>query len=171
MPLDSGVATPAVYPGSANAGALYAKGSIVNAQASGIYISPGIPLDPGGVSFTAEADVNHVLSVDSGRAELAPGRDNSAGAFEVVVSPAYFDVVPNVELEFPIGITYNLFGRSQFDATQNHGTGSVTFGLTAIYRTTWTAALTYKDYLGAPNPTINSLADRGYLSFNMQHTF
>jgi hypothetical protein len=171
MPLDSGVGTPAVYPGSANAGALYAKGSVVNAQVSGIYISPGIPLDPGGVSFTAEADVNHVLSVDSGRALLTPGRDNSAGAFEFVVTPAYFDVVPNVELEFPIGITYNLFGRSQFDSTQNHGTGSVSFGLTAVYRTTWTAALTYKDFLGAPNPSINSLADRGYLSFNMQHTF
>jgi len=171
MPLDSGAASSTDYPGSANAGALYAKGSIINAQVSAIYVSPGIPLDPGGVSFDAEADVNHVLSVDSGRALLTPGRDNSAGAFEVVMTPAYFDVIPNVELEFPIGLTYDLFGRSQFDATENHGTGSVTFGVTAIYRTTWTAGLTYKDYLGAPNPTINALADRGYLSFNVEHTF
>ncbi len=165
-----GVANTA-YPGSGNAGALYPVGSTVAAQVSGIYITPPLPLDPGGMTIIGEFAMNHVVSVDSGRNDLEPGRSPSAGAFEIVATPAYYDVLPNLELQFPIGLTYNLFGRSQVDLNMNHGTGSVSFGVTATYRTTWIAGLTYNTYLGRPDPILNPLADRGYLSFNIQHTF
>jgi hypothetical protein len=172
MPLVSGAAYVADYPGSANAGALYAKGSTMAGQVSAVYLSPGIPIDPGGVSVTAEYAMNHVLSVDENKNELTTGRDNTAGQFEAVVTPTYFfNFLKNIELQFPVGIEYNLFGRSEIDSTENHGTGSVSFGVTAIYLTTWTAGLTYKDYFGAADPTLNPLADRGYLAFNVEHTF
>ncbi len=170
MPLDSGAAF-SPYPGSANAGALYAVGSTVAAQASVLYVSPGIPLDPGGVSLAGEFAMNHVLSVDANKAELYPDRDNSAGAAEVVVTPTYFEVLPNTEMQFPIGITYDLFGRSKIDATMNHGTGAVSLGITATYRVTWIAGLTYKDFFGKADPINNPNADRGYVSFNVEHTF
>jgi hypothetical protein len=64
------------YPGSANAGALYPVGSTMAAQISEIYVSPGIPFDPNGLSITSEFAMNHVLSVDGGRAALDPGRDH-----------------------------------------------------------------------------------------------
>jgi len=171
MPLDSGLGAPAVYPGSANAGALYAVGSTFAAQASTIYVSPGIPLDPGGVQINGEFAMNHVISVDSGKALLAPDRNSTAGEFETVITPTYYGVLPNLELQFPIGLTYDLFGRSQIYSYENHGTGSVSLGVTATYRATWTAGLTYNDYLGKADPSLNPLADRGYLSFNMEHTF
>jgi hypothetical protein len=171
MPLDSGAAATGTITGPANSGALYAKGSTMAAQASAIYVSPGIPLDPGGFTVDGEIEFNHVISVDSGRSELTPGRQASAAAFEFVATPAYFEVLPNTELEFPVGLTYDLLGRSEIDSTMNHGTGNVSFGVTAVYRTTWSAGLTYKDYFGRPDPTLNPLADRGYLSFNMEHTF
>jgi hypothetical protein len=171
MPLVSGAAFETSYPGSANAGALYAKGSTMAAQASAIYVSPGIPLDPGGVTIDGEVAMNHVISVDQNKAELTPGRQATAAAVEAVATPAYFNVFPNTELEFPIGITYDFLGRSEIDSTMNHGTGSFSFGVTAVYRTTWTAGLTYHDYFGKADVNLNPLADRGYLSFNMEHTF
>jgi hypothetical protein len=92
-----------------------------------------------------------------------------------VIEPTYYpDFLPNTEVEFPIGFTYDLFGRSQVDATMNHGTGAVSVGVTAVYKATWTAGLTYNDYIGAPNPNLQGspgIADRGYLSFNVEHTF
>jgi hypothetical protein len=171
MPLDSGAAGIAVYPGSANAGALYAVGSTWAAQTSFIYVTPPVPIDPGGITLDGEFAMNHVLSVDSGKALLAPGRDNTAGQFEVVATPAYFNVFPNTELEFPISFSYNLFGRSQINGQENHGTGSVSAGITVVYRSTWTAGLVYNDYIGAANPTLNPVADRSYLNFNIEHTF
>jgi len=171
MPLDSGAAFVPTYPGPANDGALYAKGSTGAAQASFIYVSSGLPLDPGGVTVDGEVAFNHVFSVDSGRAELTPGRQATAGGAEVVATPAYFEVFPNTELEFPVGLTYDFLGRSEVDSTMNHGTGSLSLGITAVYRTTWTAGLTYHDYLGKADTTLNPLADRGYVSFNVEHTF
>jgi hypothetical protein len=171
MPLDSGAAFVPTYPGPANGGALYAKGSTGAAQASFIYVSPGIPGDPGGVTLDGEVAFNHVFSVDSGRAELTPGRQATAGGAEIVATPAYFEVFPNTELELPIGLTYDFLGRSEVDQTMNHGTGSFSLGVTAVYRTTWTAGVTYHDYFGKADTTLNPLADRGYVSFNVEHTF
>jgi hypothetical protein len=53
----------------------------------------------------------------------------------------------------------------------NHGTGNVTFGVSATYRTTWIATVTYKDFFGKADPNLNPLADRGYVDLNLQHTF
>jgi len=171
MDLVSGLGVPATYPGSANAAPQYAVGSTMAAQVSFTDATAGIPLDPGGVALAGEFAMNSVLSVDSGKQFLAADRNATAGAFELVVTPTYFDVLPNTELQFPVGITYNLFGRSEVDGGMNHGTGNFSLGVTATYRATWIAGLTYDDYLGAPSPTLNSLADRGYLSFNIEHTF
>jgi hypothetical protein len=123
--------------------------------------------------MTGEFAMNHVLAYDkANKAALTPGRDSSAGAFQFVLAPTYFlNILQNLELQFPIGMEYGLFGRSQIDQNMNHGCGSVNVGVTATYLTTWTAGLTYNDYLGAPNPEFNDLADRGYVSFNIEHTF
>lgn len=171
MPLVTNAAPFSDYPGSANAGALYPVGSTFAAQLSWIYLSPALPLDPDGATFTGEIAMNHLLSVDKNKAALAPGRDSTAGVVDFSVSPTYDNVLPSLSLQFPIGINYNLFGRSQIDSTMNHGTGTLDVGVTAIYRQNWTATLNYQDYLGRPDPTLNSIADRGYVSFNIQHTF
>jgi hypothetical protein len=161
------------YPGNSNNNTAYATGSTMAAQISAIYVSPGIPFDPGGVSFVGEYAMNHVLAYDdANKAALTPGRDSTAAAVQFVVTPTYFlNILQNLELQFPVGLEYGLFGRSQIDQSMNHGCGSVNVGVTATYLTTWTAGLTYVDYIGAPNPTYNDLADRGYVSFNIEHTF
>jgi hypothetical protein len=57
-----------------------------------------------------------------------------------------------------------------------HGTATFNIGVTAVYKSIWTASLTYQDYLGKPtmladNTTYNTLADRGYVSLNLQRSF
>jgi hypothetical protein len=158
-------------PGNANSDPLYPVGDTIAGQASAIYVSPGIPLDPGGVSVDGEVEFNHLVTVTANRAALAQGRQGSAAAFEVVLTPTYYDVLPNLQLGFPIGITYNVLGNSEIDGSMQHGTGAFTLGVTATYKETWVAAVTYKDYLGAPNASFNGLADRGYVSLNLQHSF
>jgi len=77
---------------------------------------------------------------------------------------------------FPIGVTYDFLGRSQVDSSIQHGDGVFDLGVTAVYNVNWTASLAYQDYFGKPSisaqdTTYNSLADHGYVSLNLQHTF
>ena len=171
MPLVSAAAPGSSFPGSANAGALYPVGSTVAAQISSIYITPGIPLDPGGITFSGEAAMNHVVSVQKNQALLEPGRNQTAAAFQFTVSPTYDNLLPDLDLSFPIGFKYNFLGRSMIDTTMNHGTGFFNLGVAATYRTVWNAALTYQDYIGKADPTLNPYADRGYVEFSVQRTF
>jgi len=81
-------------------------------------------------------------------------RSSTAAQLQVVVTPSYYDVIPNLQLTFPIGLGYDFYGRSMVDPTENNGTGSVNVGVTATYRVTWIASVTYNDYIGAANPLI-----------------
>jgi hypothetical protein len=157
--------------GNANSDPLYPTGNTVAGQASAIYVSPGIPLDPGGVTVDGEIGFNHVLSVTANDASISQGRTSTAADMEVVATPNYYNVIPNLTLGFPIGFTYNLLGRSMIESTENHGTGSINFGVTATYKVTWIASMTFNDFLGAPNTVLNGLADRNYILLNFQHSF
>ncbi len=174
MPLVSGGAFVEHYPGSANSGALYPVGSTIAGQVSGVYVSPGVPLDPGGFTALGEVAFNHVISVDSGKAALTPGRNATAAALQFTVSPTYDDVLPNLDVQIPVGLSYNFLGDSQIDATMNHGYGSYNFGVSATYRQVWTGGITYVGYFGKANPNLQdipSLVDRSYVSFNITRTF
>lgn len=158
-------------PGNANSNPLYPVGNTMAAQISSIYLSPGIPFDPGGVSISGEVAMNHVLSVTANKNALAPGLQATAAAFQVVITPTYYDVLPSLNVTFPLGITYDFLGRSEIDSSMYHGNGIFNIGVTGTYKVNWIASLTYQDYLGAPNTSYNGLADRGYISLNLQHSF
>lgn len=163
---------------NANSNPAYPVGDTWAAQVSAVYLSPGIMFDPGGVTMLGEIGFNHVLAVTANKENLTdiPQRTSTAAQFQFLVTPNYYDVLPQLNLSFPIGLAYGFYGRSEIDATENHGTGSVNFGVTATYRTTWIASLTYNDYIGAPNPLITegaepAIADRSFVLLNLQHTF
>jgi hypothetical protein len=162
-------------PGGANNDALYPVGNTLTFLSSAIYGSPSLSFDPGGVTVTGEVEYVHLLGVTANKAALAPGRSSSAAAFDVQVEPAYFNVWPNVELQFPVSLTYDFAGNSQVDSTMNHGTGEFTAGVVVTYKQNWSGSLNYVDYLGRPGlsnePNVSQLADRGYITFNLQHTF
>jgi hypothetical protein len=162
-------------PGNANSDPLYPVGNTMTFLTSAIYVSPDLPIDPGGITVTAENELVDVLDVTTNKSDLVPGRSKAAGQFDVEVEPAYYNVLPNLGLQFPVSLTYDYAGNSQMDLTMNHGTGQFTAGITATYLQTWIASLNYVDFLGSPGlsdaPNRSSLADRGYVTFNIQHTF
>lgn len=148
-------------------------GTTLAGQASGIYLSPPLPLDPGGVSATGEVAFNHVLSVNSGKENLTMGRNATASAFEFSLSPTYDSVLPNLDLTIPVGLTYDFLGNSEVDSTMNHGYGSYNLGVSATYYHVWNGSITYVGYFGRPNGNLQGTAaivDRGYISFNLSRS-
>jgi hypothetical protein len=146
-------------------------GDTLSAQFSAIDVTPGVPLDPGGMTIEGEVGFTHVLTVTRNRDLLTQGRQATAATTSFDIIPSYNDVLPNLDLTFPIGIGYNFLGRSEIDSTENHGTGDFNIGVSGTYNTVWTASLVYYDYLGHANTNLNPLADRGYVEFNVQRTF
>jgi len=177
VPLDSGFGllyNPVTYApvaGNANSHPLYAVGDTVDAQASVFYISPAFIGDPGGATVIGEVQGNKLVEVTANQSALVQGRNPTAVAFDVEVEPTYYNVLPNLEVQFPISVDFTVLGRSQIASNVNHGTGTIDVGVSATYQTTWIGTLSYQDYLGAPSPSYNADADRGYVSFNVQHTF
>ena len=161
----------------------YPVGDTWAGQVSAIYISPGVPFDPGGIAYSGEIGFNHLLKITANPDNLTspnsltdPGLKRSATAvdMEFVITPNYYAVLPHLDIGLPVGLAYNLYGRSSIDSTENHGTGSVTFGVTATYKVVWVANLTFHDQIGAANPLLigePSTADRNYVLLNIQRSF
>jgi hypothetical protein len=168
-------AGPNANYGNASNDPLYPVGNTLTGLTSFIYGSPSITFDPGGVTLVGEVEYVKVLGVTANKTELAPGRTSSAAAFDISVTPAYFNVLPDLEVQFPVSLSYNFAGNSQMDSSMNHGTGSVAVGITGTYKQVWTASVNYVDYYGKPGPAlapnVTQDADRGYLTFNLQRTF
>ena len=168
-----------ILPGqNANGHPGYPVGTTWDAQLSSLYVTPGIPLDPGGVTISGEIILNHLIHVSENRwpafaggTGLGTGGQATAGAFDIGVTPTYNDVLPNLQITLPVSITYDYLGRSYVDSTIYHGTGVFDAGVTATYKVNWIASLSYQDYLGKPDAVHNGLADRGFVSLNLQHTF
>jgi hypothetical protein len=149
----------------------YPVGDTWDAQLSTLYITPGVPLDPGGITISGEIILNHLIKVTQNRELLAQGGQATAGAFDLSVTPTYNDVLPGLQVTFPVSINYNYLGRSDVDSGLYHGTGVFDAGVAATYEINWIASLSYQDYLGKPDVAHNGLADRGFVSLNLQHTF
>jgi hypothetical protein len=168
-----------LQPGqNANDNPGYPVGNVWDAQVSAIYVTPAVPFDPGGLSLSGEIILNHLINVtqnrwatSAGGTGLGTGGQGTAGAFDISITPTYNNVLPNLQVTFPLGLTYNYLGRSYVDSTLYHGTGTFNAGVTATYKVNWIASLSYQDYLGKPDSVNNPLADRGYVSLNLQHTF
>ncbi len=162
--------------GDANGNPAYPVGNWSTALLSGIYGSPALSYDPGGITFIGEAEWVQLLGATRHKNLLVPSRSAGAVAFDAEAIPAYFGVLPNLELTFPISISYNVLGNSEVDGSMNHGTGSYSLGISATYRATWTASLSYVGYYGSIPKTMDTAstqpnADRDYINFNVQHTF
>ena len=178
MNLVNETGNPTSPTSNTNSNPAYPVGDTWAAQVSAVYLSPALRFDPGGITALGEIGFNHVLRVTANKANITnvPHRSTTAAQFQFLVQPNYYDVLPQLELSFPLGLAYGFYGRSEIDPTENHGTGNVNFGLIATYKTTWIASVTYNAFIGAPNPLIGlgaepSIADRNYVLLNFQHSF
>jgi hypothetical protein len=146
----------------------YAVGDTLQAQLSSVStLSPG-PLWQG-ADLSAEIAANDRLNVTSGAAELAPGRDTFAAAFRAVLEPHYYEVLPALDLSLPIGLGYNMIGKSSVDSSMNNGAGDFELGVSATYQTVWQGSLTFTHYYGPPDR--QPFADRDFVSLSVERTF
>jgi hypothetical protein len=134
-----------------------------------IHGAPALRFDPGGITFTGAVEWEHMFRVTQNKGLLQPDRSSQSAAIDVQVEPAYFEVLPNLELQFPVSFSYNVAGNSQWNAAMNQDTGSIL----AIYRENWIASLNHVGRVGInpTDPEIQALADRGDLWPNQQPMF
>lgn len=170
----------------------YATGKTAHLNLSGIYVLNKSGLWDGG-ALVAELAWNRLMSVDKnpgtvGFGGLDPNTTRSAMAFRMIFEPQYFQVLPGLDLSFPIGLGYNFGGRSSaiFNfAGGASNAGDVSVGIKAKYQNAWNVGLNYTAFFGKENtftvadprtPTRmlsygQTQKDRNYLSFNVSRTF
>jgi Protein of unknown function (DUF1302) len=138
----------------------------------------------GQVSIVAERPANALWDRATLEAELAAntllgttvdsqGRDptttRSAAAIEGQLAFDYFHVLPALDLSPFVAATYGIGGRSSVDPEMVGGTGEVTIGVRATFRSVWHVEVRLTDYIGSADS--QPLADRSFFAFNVRRTF
>lgn len=146
----------------------YATGNTLQAQLSSVStLSPNAVWQ--GADFSAEIAANDRLNVTQSADLLASGRDSFAAALRAVFEPHYYEVLPALDLSVPIGVGYDLIGKSSVDSSMNDGAGDLEIGVSATYRTVWEGSLTFTHFVGPPDR--QPFGDRDFISISLQRTF
>lgn len=170
-----------------NGNPLYAVGNSAHAQVSAIYLFSPSALWDGG-TFLGEIAANRRTSITKNASALDPNTTRDAWGLRFIFEPAYFQVLPGLDITVPIGVGYNPSGRSstmlKFNrATIDHG-GDFSIGVNGKYQNAWKIALNYTKYIGSEDAFLTpnsgpgavlaykqSLKDRDFISFSIQNTF
>ena len=147
--------------------ALYARGSVLNATFSGIYLTPPLPLLPNGATVDGEVVMNEILGFSEYKQNRLPGTTRGGGAFEATVTPDWFPA-SGIEIDFPVGLTSTFLGDSAFTSS-NAGTGTIDVGVKAIYKSNLTLGVNYQRYYGPVfrQPDL----DRDFVTAYIQRSF
>jgi hypothetical protein len=165
---------------------LYAVGDTAHFNLNGIYVLQASPLWDGG-AFLAELAYNKRLDITDNEAALAQNSTEDAWALRMIFEPTYFQVLTGLDLSVPMGMGWNIAGRSSAIGNFNGGSsaaGDMSVGLKGVYRTVWNAGLSYVKYFGSeetftvphnsPGPHLSfaqTLADRDFISFYITRAF
>lgn len=183
MPLTAvgNVVVDPTYKGDGRDNPLYPVGKTLHAQVSAIHVFKSSPLWQG-ASFLGELAFNRRLSVTKNSDQLDPNTTRDALAARFIFAPEYFQVLPQVDIQVPIGVGYGISGRSSINGlgfpAENGGDFSI--GVKADYQKLWYASLNYTRFFGRTGPVVNSLGqlsydqqlkDRDFISFSLQRTF
>ncbi|NMG43032.1 DUF1302 family protein [Aromatoleum toluvorans] len=138
-----------------------------------------------GASFIGEFAFNRRLKITDNASQLDPRATRDASALQFIFQPEYFQVLPGLDLQVPIGVAYGLSGRSSVNGAlfpAEHG-GNVSIGVKGEYQKTWQASVNYTHYIGSPGSIIryntavpqlsydNFHGDRDFVSLSIQRTF
>ncbi|HJW04754.1 MAG TPA: DUF1302 domain-containing protein [Azospira sp.] len=169
-----------------NSNPAYPVGNSLHFNASAISVLGASPLWQG-ASFIGELAFNQRLSITKNADQLDPLATKSATAIQFVFQPEYFQVLPGLDIQVPIGVGYGINGRSSVAGVSalmpaEHG-GNISIGIKGEYQKTWQMGLNYTHYFGpsgsvikynAPAPELsykNFHGDRDFISLSVQRTF
>lgn len=138
-----------------------------------------------GASFIGEFAFNRRLSIRKNSDQLDPIATRDAGAVQFVFTPEYFQVMPGLDLQVPVGMSYGLFGRSSVNGAlfPSHKGGNFSVGLKAEYMKKVQASLNFTHFYGSSGAIVkydtdvpelsykNFHGDRDFISFSIQRTF
>lgn len=181
-----------VNPTADNEGnAPYALGNTFHANLSAISVFPASALWDG-ASLVAETAYNRLLKVThapTGIPGAVPDALNTTHtrdhlAARLVFQPEFFQVLPQLDLQVPIGLGVGLYGRSAvFQLVPEHG-GDMSIGFNFDYQKLWKAGVQYTHYFGAGAPAPSMAAgidtyasykqyykDRDFVSLSVQRSF
>lgn len=168
----------------------YAVGNTLHANLSAISIFSGNSLWDG-ATVIGELAFNRLLSVTRNPTNpmfpngvLNTTHTRDAWAMRVLFQPEYFQVLPGLDMQVPIGLGYGISGRSAvFQIAPEHG-GDVSIGLNFDYQKTWRAGLQYTHFFGSEGaaPSLNPATatqagykqyyrDRNFVTLSVQRTF
>lgn len=165
---------------------LYAVGKTGHFNLSGIYVLQPNALWGGG-AWLVELAGNRTLAVTKNRAALDANTTRDAWALRTIFSPAYFQVLPGLDIEVPMGLGWNFSGRSSAIGNFNGGSshaGDMSLGVTGTYQNTWKMGLNYVHYFGDEFSFVTpqnssqvvlsfkqTLKDRDFVSLNISRAF
>jgi hypothetical protein len=170
--------TPADAPGD------YAVGNSAHAQLSWLYSVAPNPLFRDS-TWLGEIAWHRLTGITRNEKNLDPNTTRQAVALRTVFSPKFTQLLPGWDLEVPVGLGYNLYGRSpvitNFNGIGGEHAGDFTLGLKGTYLAQWRVAANYTHYLGKalPNVTVDGsrfnfgqpLKDRDFVSLTASTTF
>jgi hypothetical protein len=159
----------------------YATGDTVHANISAlITLAPNVVAEESSIS--AEIAANRVMRINSDTEQyFATYAKRNALGWTVSYTPTYRQVLPSLDLEFPITWNFSPLGKSGAVGPgfgTNHG-GYASFGMNGTFRETWKFGLSYTHYYGPKAPGASqgyttfaqSLYDRDFMLLSVSHTF
>ncbi len=165
----------------------YARGNSLHVNLSAISVHPANSLWDA-ASVVSELAFNRLLSVTHKPSQTFFESQNTthtrdAFAMRTVLQMEYFQVLPTVDLQIPIGIGYGISGRSAVvNLSPEHG-GDFTVGANATIDHSWKAGLNYTHYFGNAGTATSKSSigpyasydqpykDRDFIAFSLQRTF
>lgn len=164
----------------------YPVGDSLHFNVSAISVLGASPLWQG-ASFIGELAYNQRLKITKNASLLDPLATKNATAVQFVFQPEYFQVLPGLDLQVPIGVGYGINGRSSVAGVSalmpSEKGGNVSIGIKGEYQKTWQTSLNFTHYFGPSGSVIkynaaapelsykNFHGDRDFVSLSIQRTF
>lgn len=165
--------------GDNNDNTFYPRGDSAHFNMSAIHVLAGGPLWQS-LAMVGEVGVNRRMNTSSNMRLLDSYTTKYAVGTRFVVTPTYYQVIPGLDIDVPIGVGFNPYGRSSVASFGPLHGGDMSIGLKATLNNTWIGTLQYTHYYGdeGPNPTVGgnvsfeqSKKDRDFISLSVARTF
>lgn len=168
------------------AGPQYAVGRTahVNLSAFGVTMGRGALWDD--ANLLGEVAYTRVLNVKSNADTLSgcqptffpgsvctPNGARNSWRLQALFEPAYFQVLPGLDLRVPVGLSYVPKGSRNMVgvAPQPEKSGAFNLGLSASYLDAWRMGLNYSHFFGPAGVVFSPISAGGTLAFNYRQYF
>jgi hypothetical protein len=158
---------------------LYARGTTWHYVANALYIGEPSMLW-NGITVIGEISGSHLLGITANSQNFNPAYNHNSLGLTGVVDPQYFQVLPALDLDFPLNVGWNIQGNGPWNSGYNYATyygGYASIGANAVYKSVWHGGLQYTHFIGSAgvNPSSGSLASpfigRDFVSFAVSRSF